>query len=416
MGERLVKVAEEPILDFHAYIRVLTDRGKVIRKRVRLWYIGLLLPCMGFFGCLIYMMRNALLTLDVLLILGFSALCIGFLLVWFYVSKIHVVLAACKRAGTTKSILGIWGDQKRNYSSISHRNRHIFDSLAVHTLKAAHMDATQILECSTCELLLSAMSPEFKANHALNATFQYIEQAEAVSLGELLEKLTEAVSRVKTGFIDPEGAGAVTSDLITLGCPLETLFKALDSVLVRIGQLFETKEFYYPQVLQSALAVKNALRVVDEEFPTRTRQERTGLILLGVVKGDIHDIGKNIVKMFLEFNGYEVIDLGVDNSPREFVQAVSQYSPDLVGVSAFINTVIPTFKETVLALRKARFKKPVLVGGIAVNALTVKKLRQELEVAVPGESGEIIYAHNVQEVLKAVDKIFHQKRSLELVS
>ncbi len=401
-------MTEEESRDLRRSISSLTNHGKKIQNMARLRHIGLISSYLTIFGCLIYLIRNGLITLDVLLVLGISALIIGFLIVKVYFPKKHAILVFGKGNRKIKSVLGIWNDQQRNGASIHERDYRMFDLLALHAYKAAHTNVTHMMDCSSCELLFSAMSPEFKVNHALDITSRYIEQAEAFGLSELLEKLTEAVSGLKTGLIDPEGAEALTSELINLKCPIEKLLKNLDIALIQIGQLFESREIYYPQVLQAALAVKNALNVVNEEYPTLSRQGQNKRILLGVVKGDIHDIGKNIVKMFLEFNGYLVIDLGVDISPEEFVQAVSHHSPDIVGVSAFINTVIPSFKKTIIALRKAGFEKPVLVGGIAVNSLTVNKLRQELDTAVPEAIGDIIYAHNVQEVLKAVDGVIHQ--------
>lgn len=415
MDEGMVRMTLEESSDLRSFISSLTNRGKKIQNIARLRHIGFISSYLTFFGYLVYLIRKGSITLNILLVLGFSALVIGFLIEKFYLSKKRSILAFGKGNRKIKSILGIWNDQQRNGASIHERDHRMFDLLAVHAHKAAHRDTTQIMDCSLCELLLSAMSPDFKANHALNITIRYIEQAEAFGLSELLEKLTEAVSGLNTGLIDPEGAEALTSELINLRCPIEKLLENLDIALIQIGQLFESREIYYPQVLQAALAVKNALHIVDEEYPTLSRQGQKGRILLGVVKGDIHDIGKNIVKMFLEFNGYAVIDLGVDISPGEFVKAIFHHSPDIVGVSAFINTVIPSFKDTVLALRKAGFDKPVLAGGIAVNSLTVKKLKQELDSAVPEAVGDIIYAHNVQEVLKAVDEILYQKKSFEMV-
>ncbi len=120
--------------------------------------------------------------------------------------------------------------------------------------------------------------------------------------------------------------------------------------------------------------------------------------------------------MFLEFNGYNVVDLGVDISPNAFIEAVRKYSPDLVGVSAFINTVIPTLKETIHSLRQTGFEKPILAGGIAVNELTVNKIKKELDNTNFESQGDLIYAHNVQGVLKEVNKILQQENYLELVA
>jgi len=416
MHKQLETVVEESGIDLGALIHLLKTRGKALRNTVRWRYISLLAFSLGVFGGLFLFLRNTLISLDVFLSVGFLVFGIGFLLVGHSSTKHRATLAVGTQIEKEHSVKMIWDQHEKHYSSISDRDLQMFDVLAVHAFKAAHTNATQVMECPTCELLLSSISAGYKKNHAMNATFQYLEQTEAVSLGELLTNLTEAISGEQSGFIDPEGAEILTHELIQLDCPLETLLQTTDNALVQIGHLFESQEIYYPQILQAALAAKNTLRAIEEEFPTMTRQGRNSRILLGVIKGDIHDIGKNIVKMFLEFNGYEIIDLGVDISPSEFVQAVSQYSPDLIGISAFINTVIPVFKETVLALREDGFTKPILAGGIAINALTVKNLKQELETAIPGESGEIFYAHNVQEVLKVANSLFQKEKSLELVT
>lgn len=416
MHKQLETVVDESGIDLGAHIHLLITRGKTLRNTVRWRYISLLAVSLGVFGGLFLLMRNTLISLDVFFSGGFLVFGIGVLLVGHSSAKLRATLAAGTQIEKDLSVKMIWDQQDKNYSSISDRDLHMFDVLAVHVFKAAHTNAAQVLECPTCELLLSAISVGYKTNHAMNATFQYLEQTDAVSLGELLTSLTEAISGEQSGFIDPEGAELLTNDLIHLDCPLETLLQTTDNALVRIGQLFENQEIYYPQILQAALAAKNTLRAINEEFPTIARQRRNSRILLGVIKGDIHDIGKNIVKMFLEFNGYEIIDLGVDISPTEFVQAISQYSPDLIGISAFINTVIPVFKDTVLALRENGYTKPILAGGIAINALTVKNLKQELETAIPGESGEIFYAHNVQEVLKVANSLFQQERRFEMVT
>lgn len=402
---------EKELNDLHSNIRSLTTRGQKFQNMIRLKYTLFIMSYLIFFRCIAYFLIKKSIKLMTLLILLFLAFGIGFLIERGYLSKKRAFLAFKKGNRKIKSILEIWNNQQIFGASIHKRDHCLYDLLAVHAHKANHTDVTQMVNCSSCELLLSAMSSEFKVDHALNITIHYIEQAEAFGLSELLEKLTEAVSGLNTGIIDPEGTEALTSELINLKCPIEKLLENLDHALIQIGQLFELREIYYPQVLQATLAVKNALNIIDEEYPTLSRLRQNGRILLGVVKGDIHDIGKNIVKMFLEFNGYAVIDLGVDIGPEEFVQAVFHHSPDIVGISAFINTVIPSFKKTVLALRKAGIDKPVLAGGIAVNSLTVKKLKQELDTAVPEATGDIIYAHNVQEVLKAVSGIFNQDKA-----
>ncbi len=410
-----MNLSETPKIDLSNYFRLLMARMRIIRRNIRLSYFGSLILYMGLSGWLINLLLDRLLTFSIFSILELSIFCFGLLSIHLFVSKKYTVLSIGKDLGNKQSVLEIWGNQKRNFLNAI-RDHRLFDLLAVHTTIEDHKESDHVLKCSTCELLLSAMSHEFKTNHALTTTFQFLEQTEAVSMTELLTKLNESISGEESGFIDPENAETLTNELVNNDCPVETVLKTLDIALIRIGNMFESREIYYPQVLQTALAVKNSLKVIDDAYPSYTKPKQAGCILLGVVKGDIHDIGKNIVKMFLEFNGYNVVDLGVDLSPNEFIEAVSKYSPDLIGVSAFINTVIPTLKETIHSLRQTGFDKPILAGGIAVNELTVNKIKKELDNTNFESQGDLIYAHNVQGVLKEVNKIFQPENYLELVA
>ncbi len=385
------------------FVHVLNKNGKSIRKLIQIRRAALFGILFGVLGFIFYQSMYGTLSPRKYFDVSIFAL-FGLFVVKSSLQKPRKIMTINEQIDTTESIMDIWelmGKWNNNIEiSINEQDQQLFDLLSVHVFRVGHTNETQISECPVCERILSAITSDFKTHHELKATFHYLEQFEAVSLTELIEKLNDAISGVQTGLIDPEGADNLTAELINSNCPLETLLTTLDSALVQIGDLFESKDIYYPQVLQSALAVKNALQVIDDEFPTRSKEQK-GRILVGVVKGDIHDIGKNIVKMFLEFHGYQIIDIGIDKSPEEFVQAVFQHTPDIVGISAFINTVIPAFKQSIIALREAGFNKPVLAGGIAINKLTVNNLKAELNHTHP-QSGEIIYAHNVQEVLNIV--------------
>ncbi|MHB1653866.1 MAG: B12-binding domain-containing protein [Desulfitobacteriaceae bacterium] len=108
-----------------------------------------------------------------------------------------------------------------------------------------------------------------------------------------------------------------------------------------IGVRFKNNEVYVPEVLIAARAMHAGMAVVKPLLANAGIQEK-GIVVLGTVKGDLHDIGKNLVKMMLEGAGFKVIDLGVDVSPKKFVQAVEEYKPQVVGMSALLTTTIVT--------------------------------------------------------------------------
>jgi 5-methyltetrahydrofolate--homocysteine methyltransferase len=135
-----------------------------------------------------------------------------------------------------------------------------------------------------------------------------------------------------------------------------------------VGERFGSGEIFVPEVLLSARAMNEALRLLDPLLTTDA-DEREARVLIGTVEGDMHDIGKNLVAIMLRAVGFEVRDIGVDVSPREFVREVEQTSPDIVGISALLTTTMPTMKATIDALREAglRDEVKVLVGGAPVN-------------------------------------------------
>ena len=146
--------------------------------------------------------------------------------------------------------------------------------------------------------------------------------------------------------------------------------------LDRVGELFSQGEYYIPDMLQSAHIVQRILTTLKPYLAEVTKQGKKTKVLLGTVKGDLHDIGKNIVGMFLEGGGCQVIDLGRDVSTQQFLKAVEEEHPDIVGLSALITTTMPAMQETVGALRafKALGHAKLLVGGSPVTGDFAKKI------------------------------------------
>ncbi|MBI4940911.1 MAG: corrinoid protein [Actinobacteria bacterium] len=150
--------------------------------------------------------------------------------------------------------------------------------------------------------------------------------------------------------------------------PDALLFEALIPSLEEVGARFERGDFFVPEMLIAGRAMSGALDVL-RPLLADTGAETVGTFLMGTVKGDVHDIGKNLVNIMLEGAGFQVIDLGVQVSPEKFIAAIEEHQPDIVGFSAFLTTTMPMFKANMNALEKAglRDKVIVMVGGAPVT-------------------------------------------------
>ncbi|MGH9303704.1 MAG: corrinoid protein [Acidimicrobiales bacterium] len=150
--------------------------------------------------------------------------------------------------------------------------------------------------------------------------------------------------------------------------PEELLFQALIPSLEEVGARFERGDFFVPEMLIAGKAMAGALARL-RPLLAETGVESVGTFVMGTVKGDVHDIGKNLVNIMLEGAGFHVIDLGVQVSPEKFIAAIEEHEPDIVGFSAFLTTTMPMFKANINALEKAglRDKVFVMVGGAPVT-------------------------------------------------
>ena len=135
-----------------------------------------------------------------------------------------------------------------------------------------------------------------------------------------------------------------------------------------VGDRFKKNEFYVPEVLIAARAMHAGMDIIKPLLADSGVQPK-GVIVIGTVKGDLHDIGKNLVAMMLEGGGYEVIDLGVDVAPEGFVGAVKDKGAQIVALSALLTTTMPSMKDTIEALKEAgvRDAAKVMIGGAPVT-------------------------------------------------
>ena len=167
-----------------------------------------------------------------------------------------------------------------------------------------------------------------------------------------MEKTVEAVEQLLADGMAP-------ADIIQTG---------LIEAMAVVGEKFKSNEIYVPEMLIAARAMKAGLAklkplMVDEEIET------LATVVLGTVKGDLHDIGKNLVGIMMEGAGCQVIDLGVDITPEKFVEGVKTHRPQFVGLSALLTTTMPAMKDTIDALSEAGLRKEVkvLIGGAPVT-------------------------------------------------
>jgi 5-methyltetrahydrofolate--homocysteine methyltransferase len=161
----------------------------------------------------------------------------------------------------------------------------------------------------------------------------------------------------------------LTHEGLDTGIAPETmLFDALIPSLEEVGARFERGDFFVPEMLIAGRAMAGALDIL-RPLLAETGVETVGTFLMGTVKGDVHDIGKNLVNIMLEGAGFHVIDLGVQVAPEKFIDAIKEHKPDIVGFSAFLTTTMPMFKANINALQKAGLRDQVIVmvGGAPVT-------------------------------------------------
>src|SRR5512137_631804 len=170
---------------------------------------------------------------------------------------------------------------------------------------------------------------------------------------------TQLHDAILTG--DAKRAVAVTREALAENAsPTELVSKHMIPAMDEVGRRFECNDYFVPELLLSARAMKGALELI-RPLLIASGAEPVGRVALGTVKGDLHDIGKNLVGAMLEGGGYEVIDLGVNVTPEQFVAAVKDKNVNIVAMSALLTTTMPSMKTTVEALKSAGVRKQVKV-------------------------------------------------------
>jgi len=183
----------------------------------------------------------------------------------------------------------------------------------------------------------------------------------------LVEKYDALAEMVIQG--DPEPVRQETGRLLTSGeDPLTLINEGLIKGINEVGRRFKAGEMFVPEMMRSAMAMKAGLAVVKPLMEGRDVPS-AGKVVIGTVKGDLHDIGKNLVVMMLESSGFTVVDLGVDTPVDAFVRAVREHSPGVVGMSALLTTTMPVMKQVIDALERENLRGSVkvVIGGAPVS-------------------------------------------------
>jgi 5-methyltetrahydrofolate--homocysteine methyltransferase len=194
------------------------------------------------------------------------------------------------------------------------------------------------------------------------------------------------LSQLYTAILDGDAktAAAVTRQALDEGVnPGVLIAQHMIPAMDEVGRRFECEEYFVPELLISARAMKASLELIRPLLAQSSIQP-TGRVVIGTVKGDLHDIGKNLVASMLEGGGFEVLDLGADVAPEKFVETVKQTGANLVALSALLTVTMPSMKTTVEAFRSAglRDKVKIMVGGAPVT----QKFAEEIGADGYGES------------------------------
>ena len=168
---------------------------------------------------------------------------------------------------------------------------------------------------------------------------------------------------------DAKGAAVITNQLIEAGsAPMELVSDCMIPAMDEVGNRFECEEYFVPELLLAGRAMKGALQIIRPLLAASGAQP-VGRVVIGTVKGDLHDIGKNLVASMLEGGGFEVHDLGADVAPEKFIEAIRANNANIVALSALLTVTMPAMRTVIDALRAAgvRDQVRVMVGGAPVT-------------------------------------------------
>jgi len=190
-------------------------------------------------------------------------------------------------------------------------------------------------------------------------------------MSELLGKMAESLI---AGKID-EVVNLTREALDGGAAPADILDQGLLAGMDVVGQRFKAEEMFIPEVLRCAKCMHGAMEIL-RPLLAETGAKPIGTLIIGTVKGDLHDIGKNLVGMMFEGAGFDVVDIGIDKEPQVFVDAIKEHNATLIGMSALLTTTMPKMGETINAIKEAgiRDQVKILVGGAPITAAFAEEI------------------------------------------
>ncbi|MDD1776071.1 MAG: corrinoid protein [Candidatus Methanomethylicus sp.] len=192
-----------------------------------------------------------------------------------------------------------------------------------------------------------------------------------MSQSEILEKLTNAVVAG-----DPEACKKLANDALSAGIdPYVAIMEGCSKGMEILSKMYDKGEAFVPDILVAADAMNEAIAILKPHMKVEKATAK-GKIVLGVCEGDIHDIGKNIVKILMDAAGYEIIDLGASVPTKKFVETVREQKPDIVGISALMTFTMFGMPEIIEALKDSQLRDTVkvIVGGGPISASFAEKI------------------------------------------
>ena len=212
-----------------------------------------------------------------------------------------------------------------------------------------------------------------------------------MSTNENLSRIIEAVIKIDAGLLDTTIDDALQAGLD----PLMIINEGVTVGLRQVGDLFAEEEIFLPELVQAGRLVSKAVEKLTSEFSGEKTIAKKGTFLIATVKGDVHDIGKNLVALIMAASGYDVVDLGTDVSTDEIVEKITELNPQMLGLSSLLSTTMPAQQEVIQTLIEAgvRDHLHVIVGGAPVTQAWAQEI---------GADG---YAENASQAVLEADRL-----------
>lgn len=203
-----------------------------------------------------------------------------------------------------------------------------------------------------------------------------------------MKQLNEIYDKVLRGKA-PETKDLV-QEAVSMDVPANDIIATMNSAMEEVGRRFSSNEIFLPEMMVAARAMKFGMEIL-EPLIVGGSSATQGKIVLGTVKGDLHDIGKNLVGMMFKGAGFEVVDIGVDVPPQAFLDAVKKESPELLGMCALLTTAIPSLADAVDFLKNSdhNLNCKIMIGGAAVDADIASKVGADGYADDAGEAVQV---------------------------